>query len=41
MEFPVEKFNSLEASLDGELKYDRVSRLIYSTDAIGYTITYG
>ena len=36
MEFPVEKFNSLEASLDGELKYDRVSRLIYSTDASDY-----
>ncbi len=36
MEFPVEKFNLLKASLDGELKYDRVSRLIYSTDASDY-----
>jgi len=36
MEFPVEKFNSLRASLEGELKYDRVSRLIYSTDASDY-----
>lgn len=36
MEFPVEKFNSLRASLEGDLKYDKVSRVIYATDASDY-----